>query len=54
VAGISATLRWISAYRDPEKVAPSSAFRIAMNTGEKAFFGEKLKVEKVRRIRLSL
>jgi len=46
-AGISVTRRWISAYHDQEKVAPSSALRIAMNTGEKAFFGEKLKAEKV-------
>jgi hypothetical protein len=30
-------------------VAPSSAIRITKNTGNEAFFGEKLKVEKVRR-----
>jgi hypothetical protein len=48
-AGVPSALRFLSAYRDPEKVAPSSAFRITKNVGEKAFFGEKLKVEKVGR-----
>jgi hypothetical protein len=46
-AGIPAALRFLSAYHDFEKVAPSSALRITKNVGEKAFFGEKLKVEKV-------
>ncbi|KAI0256143.1 serum paraoxonase/arylesterase [Lactifluus subvellereus] len=46
-ATIPSALRFLSAYHDFEKVAPSSAFRITKNVGEKAFFGEKLKVEKV-------
>jgi arylesterase/paraoxonase len=48
-AGIPGRLAFISAYYDLEKVAPSSAIRITKNVGNKAFFGEKLKVEKVRR-----
>ena len=48
-AGIPTAFRWLSAYRDLEKVSPSSAFRITKNVGEKAFFGEKLQVEKVGR-----
>jgi arylesterase/paraoxonase len=51
-AGFSASLSWLSAYHDPEKVAPSSALRITKNTGNQAFFGEKLKIEKVRHITL--
>jgi len=51
-AGLSASLSWLSAYHDPEKVAPSSALRITKNTGNQAFFGEKLKIEKVRDITL--
>jgi arylesterase / paraoxonase len=46
-AGIPKTSHFLSAYYDLEKVAPSSAFRITKNVGKKAFFGEKLKVEKV-------
>jgi len=46
-AGIPAVFSFLSAYHDPKKVAPSSAIRIAKNTGSKAFFGEKLKVDKV-------
>jgi arylesterase/paraoxonase len=46
-AGIPSAFRWLSALSDPAKVAPSSALRITKNVGEKAFFGEKLKVEKV-------
>ena len=46
-AGIPSSLRWLSAFHDPAKVAPSSALRITQNVGENAFFGEKLKVEKV-------
>lgn len=48
-AGIHSALRWLSVHHDSEKVAPSSALRITKNVGDKAFFGEKLKVEKVRR-----
>jgi len=48
-AGIPDGLAFISAYYDLEKVAPSSAIRITKNVGKEAFFGEKLKVEKVRR-----
>jgi arylesterase/paraoxonase len=47
-AGFPDGLAFISAYHNSEKVAPSSALRITKNTGNKAFFGEKLKVEKVR------
>ena len=39
----------ISAYYNFGNVAPSSAIRITKNVGKEAFFGEKLKVEKVRR-----
>ncbi|KAI9456620.1 hypothetical protein F5148DRAFT_1277113 [Russula earlei] len=46
-AGVPSALPFLSAYHDSEKVAPSSALRIAKNTGAKAFFGEKLKVDKV-------
>jgi len=46
-AGIHSALSWLSALSDPTKVAPSSALRITKNLGESAFFGEKLKVEKV-------
>jgi hypothetical protein len=46
-AGIPNGLRFLSAYHDFEKVAPSTAFRITKNVGKKAFFGKKLKVEKV-------
>ncbi|KAF8482765.1 hypothetical protein DFH94DRAFT_729488 [Russula ochroleuca] len=46
-AGFPDGLAFISAYHNSEKVAPSSALRITKNTGNKAFFGEKLKVEKV-------
>ena len=48
-AGIPDSLAFISAYYDLEKVAPSSAIRITKNVGNEAFFGEKLKVQKVRR-----
>ena len=48
-SGFPDGLAFISAYRNPEKVAPSSALRVTRNIGDKAFFGEKLKVEKVRR-----
>ena len=47
-AAIPSALRFLSAYNDFEKVAPSSALQITKNVGEKAFFGEKFKVEKVR------
>jgi arylesterase/paraoxonase len=47
-AGFPHVLAVISAHHNLEKVAPSSAFRITKNVGNKAFFGEKLKVEKVR------
>jgi arylesterase / paraoxonase len=47
-AGISASFSWISAYHDPEKMAPSSALRITKNVGSQAFFGEKLRIDKVR------
>ena len=40
---------FISAHHDLEKRAPSSAIRITRNVGNEAFFGEKLKVEKVRK-----
>ena len=46
-AGVPSAFRWISAFKDPAKVAPSSALRITKNVGKNAFFGEKLKVEKV-------
>ena len=48
-AGFPDGLAFISAFRNLEKVAPSSAIRITKNVGNKAFFGEKLSVEKVRR-----
>lgn len=48
VAGVADGLAFISAYYDLEKVSPSSAIRITKNVGNEAFFGEKLKVEKVR------
>ena len=48
-AGVPDGLAFISAYYDLEKVSPSSAIRITKNFGKGAFFGEKLKVEKVRR-----
>lgn len=48
-AGLSAGFPWLAAYHDPEEVAPSSALRVTKNIGSQAFFGEKLKVEKVRR-----
>jgi arylesterase/paraoxonase len=51
-AGISAALPWLSAFHDPEKVAPSSALRVTKNVGNQAFFGEKLKIDKVRLITL--
>ena len=47
-AGLSAGFPWLAAYHDPKKVAPSSALRVTKNIGSQAFFGEKLKVEKVR------
>jgi arylesterase/paraoxonase len=47
-AGIPDGSAFISAHYDLEKVAPSSAIRITKNVGNEAFFGEKLKVEKVR------
>jgi sugar lactone lactonase YvrE len=46
-AGIPSALLFLSAFNDPAKVAASSALRITKNVGENAFFGEKLKVEKV-------
>ena len=46
-AGIHSALSWLSALSDPTKVAPSSALRITKNVERNAFFGEKLKVEKV-------
>ncbi|KAH9040976.1 hypothetical protein EDB85DRAFT_1923250 [Lactarius pseudohatsudake] len=46
-AGVPSAMSWISALNDPAKVAPSSALRVTKNAGENAFFGEKLKVEKV-------
>lgn len=30
--------------------APSTALRVTLNTGPSAFFGEKFKIDKVRRI----
>jgi hypothetical protein len=42
-------LAFLSAYYDLKKVAPSSAIRITKNVGNEAFFGEKLKVQKVRK-----
>lgn len=51
-AGIPDGLAFISAYYNSEKLAPSSAIRITKNVGNEAFFGEKLKVEKVRRLTL--
>jgi arylesterase / paraoxonase len=48
-AGFPDRLAFISAYYDLEKVAASSALRITKNVGNEAFFGEKLKVEKVRK-----
>ena len=48
-AGIPDKLGFISAYYDLERVAPSSAIRVTKNVGNEAFFGEKLKVDKVRR-----
>jgi hypothetical protein len=48
-AGVADGLAFISAFNDLKKVAPSSAFRVTKNVGNEAFFGEKLKVEKVRR-----
>jgi sugar lactone lactonase YvrE len=48
-AGVPDAIAFISAYYDSEKVAPSSAIRITKNVGNEAFYGEKLKVEKVRR-----
>ena len=47
-AGFPDGFAFMSAYHNPEKVAPSSALRVTRNVGNKAFFGEKLKVEKVR------
>ncbi|KAI0276382.1 serum paraoxonase/arylesterase [Russula aff. rugulosa BPL654] len=47
VAGVADGLAFISAYYDLEKVSPSSAIRITKNVGNEAFFGEKLKVEKI-------
>jgi hypothetical protein len=46
-AGFPHGFAFLSAYHNSEKVAPSSALRITRNAGDKAFFGEKLKVEKV-------
>jgi len=46
-AGVADGLAFISAFNDLKKVAPSSAFRVTKNVGNEAFFGEKLKVEKV-------
>jgi len=46
-AGFPHGFAFLSAYHNSEKVAPSSALRITRNIGNKAFFGEKLKVEKV-------
>ncbi len=46
-AGVPSAVRWLSALRDPAQVAPSSALRITKNIGGNAYFGEKLKVEKV-------
>jgi len=48
-AGIPDLFAFISAYHNLEKVAPSSAIRITKSVGNEAFFGEKFKVEKVRR-----
>ena len=48
-AGVADGLAFISAFNDLKKVAPSSAIRVTKNVGNEAFFGEKLKVEKVRR-----
>jgi len=48
-AAVPDGLSFISAYYNLEKVAPSSAIRITKNAGKEAFFGEKLKVDKVRR-----
>jgi hypothetical protein len=47
-AGFPKLLAVLSAHHNSENVAPSSALRITKNVGDKAFFGEKLKVEKVR------
>jgi arylesterase/paraoxonase len=52
-AGVPDILAFASAYFNLEKVAPSSAIRITKNVGNEAFFGEKFKVEKVRRRTLS-
>jgi len=46
-AGVPSALSWVAALGDPTKVTPSSALRITKNVGVNAFFGEKLKVEKV-------
>lgn len=46
-AAVPSALRWLSALSDPAKVAPSSALRVTKNVGKSAYFGEKLKVEKV-------
>lgn len=46
-AGIPSGLSFLLAFHNPKKVAPSSAIRITKNTGSNAFFGEKLKVDKV-------
>jgi hypothetical protein len=48
-AGFPDGLAFFSAYHDLEKVSPSSAIRITKNVGNKAFFGEKVNVEKVRK-----
>jgi hypothetical protein len=48
-AGVADGFAFMSAFNDLEKVSPSAAFRITKNVGNEAFFGEKLKVEKVRR-----
>ena len=47
-AGFPDGFAFMSAYHNSEKVAPSSALRVTRNVGNNAFFGEKLKVEKVR------
>ena len=46
-AGVADGLAFMSAFNDLNKVAPSAAIRITKNVGNEAFFGEKLKVEKV-------
>lgn len=45
--GLAKSLQTVDHINNPSLIAPSSALRMSINTGESSFFGEKYLVEKV-------